>query len=138
MYDWEEYFKSVKKVPLITQQHHFVYTSEAKGTMTVRQHSDLSDVVHMLTTDLSFACEPPEIIVPDGLFLKQKWYLHDKICEYCPDDVKDLVCPKRSPVTSSPPGHEDPPPQKKDVPVDSGVGGHNRCIFPSLNPPTQD
>lgn len=40
--------------------------------------------------------EMPSIIIPKGLSLERRVYLHDKIREFCPEHVQDKVCPKPS------------------------------------------
>jgi len=36
----------------------------------------------------------PQQIIPPGLSEERKVYLYQKIREFCPDNVNDIVCPK--------------------------------------------
>ncbi len=33
------------------------------------------------------------MIIPPGLSLLRRWYIHDKIREFCQLEVRDVVCP---------------------------------------------
>ena len=44
--------------------------------------------------------DKPLSITPAGLSLERRRYLYENICEYCREDVQDLVCPN--------PTHEPP------------------------------
>ena len=94
MYDWVGFFAShLKKVLHITRQYHFEFHSTAPGTVLVREYSDSTEKNYQLTTDSFSPVELPEIITPPGLSLQRKWYLHNKIREFCHPDTRDLVCP---------------------------------------------
>ena len=162
MYDWAGFFGSLSKVPLITRQHHFRFTSDEPGVVKVKEYSDSTVVEHTLTSDANclakLATEFPETIAPKGLSLQRKWYLHDKIREFCPVETRDLVCPKPAtplhPTTPLPPPspHRPPPPLfVSSVPVGVHLpprktqervcslcrqSGHNRRTCPTAQ--TQD
>ena len=145
MYDWVGFFGShVKKVPQITQQHHFHFSAEVPGTVVIQKFSDSDSTKHTLTSDIALADQFPEIIVPPGLSLQRQWYLHDKIREFCPDHTKDIVCPKPSspqPIATPPPTSHSPPPPSSHPPRKGrvcglcGQNGHNRRTCPSINHP---
>ena len=35
----------------------------------------------------------PPVVLSFGLSLVRQWYLHSQFAEYCPDNVRDIVCP---------------------------------------------
>ena len=104
----------------------------------VRQYSD-SDENEFVVCEDNLAGFP-EAIQPTGLSLQRRWYLIDKICDFCPDDTKDLVCPKpqnpRQTATPLPPSTTDitsRPPPKSSIPSCGHCWqtGHNRRTCPS-------
>ena len=95
MYDWVGFFGSrLKKIPLITRQQHFQFTSSNKGTVKVREYSDSSVIDYKLTSDVTLAVEFPDNIISPGMSLQRQWYLHDKIGDFCSIDTRDVVCPR--------------------------------------------
>ena len=108
IFDWVGFFGShFMKIPKITRQHHFQFTAASPGTVTVKEYIDSLERQYTLTLDTSIAARNPEIIVPPGLSLKRRWYLHDKIREFCSEETEDIVCPRpESPCPQSTP----PPP----------------------------
>ena len=81
----------------------------------------------------------PEEIAPKGLSLERRWYLHDKIRDFCAEEYKDAVCPHPSQDLQSnspqapPCGNDDnPPPNKKRrVCGNCGLSGHNKRACPT-------
>ena len=151
MFDWVGFFGSrLNKIPLITRQHHFQFTSPSTGTVKVREYNDSSELEYELTSDVSVTAGIPDIISPPGLSLKRRWYLHDKIRAFCLPETKDLVCPQpNDPLprcTSQPPSPSLPSsshsgtthlPQKKGrVCGCCGELGHNRRTCPKLREPS--
>ena len=99
MYDWSSYFdEHTIKTALkgITKMHHFRFTKTHPGKVFVKnKSSDPERCINLLRESWSpTASEMPEEIVPRGLSLERRWYLHDKIREFCPEEMQDLVCPK--------------------------------------------
>jgi len=99
MYKWSEHFEDVTiKTALkgISRMHHFHFTSSAPGKVFVKDTLDdqersislLKSSWHPSSTDL------PTLIVPPGLSLERQYYLYDKIREFVPADLQDLVCPQ--------------------------------------------
>ncbi len=102
MYDWVGMFGShLKKIPLITRQHHFKFCTSIKGMVTFKEYSDSNETEYQLTSDVSLADDFPDVITPQGLPLQRQWYLHDKIRDFCSIDTRDLVCPRpETPLTT--------------------------------------
>ena len=143
-YDWAGYLASkLKRVPQIKKQHHFVFTSSKPGIVTIKEFTDTE------TTELRLLKDPrwtpsqefPEQIQPHGLSLERKWYLYDKIREFCSHETRDLVCPHpEHPRPSSTPAPSPPPPSplpSQIVPItlpqkrqricgSCGEAGHNK------------
>ena len=95
MFDWVDFFATrMKKIPLITQQHHFEFSVESPGVVSFRKSSDSSSRAFKLTSDTAFhSSDLPQVITPRGLTPQRKWYLWDKIREFCLEETKDVVCP---------------------------------------------
>ena len=77
---------------------HFRFTSSSPGKVFVRNACDATsnEKEINLLKDISWLPQPsslPSIVSPDGLSLQRQWYLYDKIREFCPLEVQDLVCP---------------------------------------------
>ena len=113
MYDWITFFEHyVIKSALkgIKSYSHFRFTSSQPGTLYVRKSCNIDDSnterkINLLK-DLSWrppSSDLPNTISPEGLSLTRQWYLYEKIREFCPPEVQDLVCPmprKRPPLPS--------------------------------------
>ena len=107
IYDWVGFFGSqMNKVPLITRQHHFNFSSDCPGTVIVREFSDSGETKFIITEDDSWGVKFPEVITPPGMTTQRQWYLYDKIRDYCSEEAKDLVCPK--PLVPRPRGNSQP------------------------------
>ena len=99
MYDWSSYFEDhTIKTALkgITKMHHFRFSKMDPGKVYVKNKStDPEWCINLLRHPWNpTAREMPQQIVPTGLSLERKKYLFDKIREFCPEDVQDLVCPE--------------------------------------------
>ena len=98
MYDWGSFFDDhTIKTALkgITKMHHFRFTNTHPGQTFVKNRS--CDVERLITIRKgnwqAAPDELPQLIRPQGLSLERRWYLFDKIREFCPEDVQDMVCP---------------------------------------------
>ena len=98
MYDWGSYFDdNTIKTALkgITKMHHFRFSNTHPGKVFVKSKS--SDSERLITlqkaTWAPTSDNLPNLIVPKGLSLERRSYLYDKIREYCPEEVRDIVCP---------------------------------------------
>ena len=109
-YNWIEYFEQhVIKNALrgIKKMAHFRFSADSPGCVFVKSCTDatterkikLLKDTSWLPDDSSF----PEEIIPNGLSLTRQWYLYDKIREFCPAEVQDIVCPlpRKRPSLSS-------------------------------------
>jgi len=100
MYNWSDYFedKTVKTaLKGITQMHHFKFLKTCPGKVKVKNTYDDNERTINLLKSSSWHPEPgelPDEIVPPGLSAERQWYLYDKIREFVPSEVQDLVCPK--------------------------------------------
>ena len=95
-YNWSAMFTGrLKKLKGIKKYHHFSITSTTPRSVCVKIESD-SDEEHIaLLTDHTWAPSQhnlPAVVVPSGLSIERQWYLHNHIAEYCPEEVRDVVC----------------------------------------------
>ena len=97
-YDWARMFAPhFSKLKNIKKYQHFSFDSSTPGIIQFRVKSDSE--VERIDLLKSAAWSPPasdlpEPVTPGGLSLERQWYLHNNIAEYCPDNVRDKVCPK--------------------------------------------
>ena len=100
MYDWSTYFEETTVITAlkgITQMHHFHFSRSHPGQVKVQNSTtDKWKTINLLKDPSWRPSDLPEKIIPPGLSLESQWYLHDKIREFCPEECRDLVCPKPS------------------------------------------
>ena len=97
MYDWASFLQPhFNKVAQIKQFHHFSMSARAPGKLRVKKEAEGEEQeLTLLRGDwLPRADTLPAVIQPPGLPLARQQYLFEKIRPYCPDSVKDIVCPK--------------------------------------------
>jgi len=99
-YNWSALF-DVKALALkgITKYHHFRFSVGHPGSVFVKVSIDDNEQEIKLLSDKTWRPSKddlPSIINPPGLSLERQWYLFNKIREFCPEETKDLVCPKPS------------------------------------------
>ena len=96
MYNWSQDATIKTSLKGITQMHHFHFKASHSGKVFVRNSINDSEKSINLVKVLSWSTsmtDVPEPIVPAGITLEQRWYLFDKIHEYWPTEVQDIVCP---------------------------------------------
>ena len=101
IYDWSSFFDShtiQTSLKGISKMQHFRFTADHPGYVFVKNSSDAKTETKIkLLKDMSWNPHKnflPEQITAPGLSLERQWYLYQKIREFCPDEVKDLVCPQ--------------------------------------------
>ena len=98
MYNWSNYFDEVAvKTALkgITQMYHFHFTSKHPGKVFVKNNiNDDERCINLLRDPSWRPSQLPQLLTPPGLSLERQHYLYDKIREFCPEECRDLVCPK--------------------------------------------
>ena len=100
MYDWSNFFEShtIKSaLKGISKMQHFRFTADHPGYVFVKSSSDSPETKIKLLKDTTWKPDKhvlPEVITAPGLSVERQWYLFNKIREFCPDEVKDLVCPQ--------------------------------------------
>ena len=100
-YNWSDFFDQhmvQSALKGISQMHHFRFCVSNPGVVYVKNACDEDEkAIKLLKTPWQPTFNNmPEIIQPPGLTLERQWYLFNKIREFCPDDTKDIVCPKPS------------------------------------------
>lgn len=97
MYDWASFFgEHFRKVPRMKSYHHFTFTADNPGKVTLKLFSDSESIQYNLLRNTEWvpsASVLPEIIPPAGLSPQRQWYLYDQIREFCREGTEDLVCP---------------------------------------------
>ena len=119
-HNWASHFApNFKKIPSIKKYHHFKMSSSYPGMVFVKEHADSAEVqFNLLKHPWSPRSEDlPDTISPQGLSAERQWYLYEQIRPFCPEEAKDLTCPRprcAKPGRSTPfPGPT--PPKRKRV-----------------------
>ncbi len=99
--DWSDWFlKYFRKLPGITNYHHFHINSKKPGIVTVKETIDGPEEEFMLLKaefpyDFNTRPRLPRRLEPSGLSPERSWYLYDKIREFIPSiEDKDKTCPE--------------------------------------------
>ena len=97
-YDWAAMFAPhFRKLKHIKSYHHFYFDSSTPGVVHFKAASDSKEeriVLQKNTVWCPTSSDVPERVTPAGLSLERQWYLYNTIAEYCPEAVRDKVCPK--------------------------------------------
>ena len=100
MFDWSGFFEEhTVKTALkgITKMHHFRFSKSHPGKVMVKNGIDEPEqMINLLKPSSSWqpkSDDLPNLLVPPGLSAERQWYLYEKIKEFCPHDVQDIVCP---------------------------------------------
>jgi len=121
-YDWQEYFKAFcTKVKGIKKLHHLRFDSASPGYILVKEKAGSTEVKRYILKVKSWspkADQLPPILPPSGLSNQRQWYLYNKIREFCPENLKDITCPRPSapPEASSPSRSLSPTPPPSPTP----------------------
>ena len=115
MYDWQEYFKTFcTKVTGIKKLHHLRFESASPGCIFEKERAGSTEVKRSILKDKTWspkADQLPPVLPPSGLSIQRQWYLYNKIREFCPENFKDVTCPR--PTASL----EDPAPSRSPSPT---------------------
>ena len=97
MYDWTSFFREhFRNVPQLKRFHHFSFSAESPGVVSIKEYSDSASTTFMMLLDKEWqpaVDELPTPITPVGLPLARQFYLYDQIREYCRDGTEVFVCP---------------------------------------------
>ena len=97
-YNWTAMFAGhLKKLKNIKKYQHFTISASSPGSVSFKLESDSVGESISLLIDNTWKPSPdilPSAIQPTGLPLERQWYLHNQIAEYCPEEVRDVVCPR--------------------------------------------
>ena len=86
-----------RKLKNIKSYHHFRFDSSTPGAVHFKATSESEEEIIDLLKNKDWSptlSDLPEPIPPAGLSLERQWYLYNTIAEYCPEAVRDKVCPK--------------------------------------------
>ena len=86
----------LRKLKNIKWYQHFSFQCSSPGVVTMKLPSDTEEESIVLLVDRDW--EPvssslPPLVLPNGLSDERQVYLHDVIHEYCPEEVRNRVCP---------------------------------------------
>ena len=132
-YDWATFLgQHFKNVPHLKTFHHFSFSSEMPGVVTMKQFSDSVGVSFTMLDDEEWcagADELPPVIKPVGFSPTRQWYLYRQIREFCRDGTEDLTCPKPfMPIANSPnQSEEEEECDERDVPQPKRVCRCGKC-----------
>ena len=97
-HDWKAFlsphFRTIRN---LKTYHHFRFSSETPGVVFVKEHEYTAEHEIVLLNDASWKpteTQLPPIIDPPGLSLDRQWYLYNSIRQFCPEQVRDDVCPR--------------------------------------------
>lgn len=97
VYDWVTFFEPYfKKIPGISNFHHFRFPKEHPGMVFCRTHVHSPEIEFQILKDpavKSTAHNLPRVIVPVGLNEERKRYLYRKIRNFCRPGTENLVAP---------------------------------------------
>lgn len=99
--DWSNWLlKYFRKLPNLTNYHHFSMSRTKPGVVTVKERLDAPEEEHVLL-QRRFPYGPnkpprlPRQLHPTGLSLERAWYLYEQIREYIPSESdREQTCPK--------------------------------------------
>lgn len=100
-YAWKKWLsKYFRKMPSISNYHHFYMDSSNPGVVTAKRYVDSKqETFELLKKNADYSALSdgsifPKEIIPAGLSPERQWYLYDKIREHIPDPVdKDVTAP---------------------------------------------
>ena len=97
IHDWAAFLNPhFLKVKNIKTFHHFKLSCDTPGLVVAKTSaSGMEQEIKMLHDGWNpHMTTLPAVIPPPGLPLVRQQYLFEKIRPYCPESVRDLVCPK--------------------------------------------
>ena len=99
-YNWSEFFDNImmkSALKGISRLHQFRFSAARHGKVYVKESSSAAEREITLVCDDSWQPSPDELppfVTPNGLSAERQQYLFEKIREFCPNDKKDIVCPR--------------------------------------------
>ena len=97
-YDWSSFLgKYMNKAPKMKSYHHFTFSSDSPGIVTLKQYSDSVSTTFSILKNSEWvpsAQDLPPTIPPSGLSNNRLWYLYRQIREFCREGTEDQTCPK--------------------------------------------
>ena len=97
-YDWTGYLAPYfRKIKSLKTYHHFTFESHCLGDILLKTTSQdpVKKERHLRSVDHTVVPSAlPPTIQPCGLTNERQWYLFDKIREFCPEQCRDITCPR--------------------------------------------
>ena len=106
MYDWASHFQPYfRTLHGIKKHHHFLFSKSAPHIVRIQQYSDTTETEYPLLSDTTWIPsidKLPQIITPTGLSAERQLYLYQKIREFCREEIRDIVFPRPSSLSTPP------------------------------------
>ena len=113
-YDWQHLFNTFyTKVKGIKKLHHLRFDSAFPGYIFTKERAGSTEEKRSLLKVSSWSPsvdELPPVLHPSGLSNQRQLYLFEKIREFCPEDLKDITCPRPADQLEDLPPSPSPPP----------------------------
>ena len=99
IYDWATHFNDhFKAIPNIKRFHHFHFNKASPRIVQIREFSDSPTVPLTIIKNVNWTPSYenlPSIIKPTGLSEERQVYLYQRLREFCPVELQDIVylCP---------------------------------------------
>ena len=124
-YNWTDMFAgNLCKLKNLKAQRHFRFDAATPGVVYTKVASDATEESVDLLINRDWAPSQstlPTLVPPNGLSQERQQYLHDTIREYCPEEVRDRVCPR--PTVRPPPPTSDSLSSSGQLPSSSTSSG---------------
>ena len=129
-YDWAAMLgRHLRKIKGMKKFRHFRFDSSTPGVIHVRHEAEGVETTLDLGLDPDWAPSSrvlPHVLPPSGLSFERRTYLYEKIREFVPEELRDVVCRRPEHTTTTitttpglPEEEEDQPPVKRAVSVAS-------------------
>ena len=115
--------RHLRKIKGVKKFRHFRFDSSTPGVVHVRHEAEGVETTLDLGLDPDWAPSSrvlPHVLPPSGLSFERRTYLHEKIREFVPEELRDVVCrrPEHTTTTTTttpglPEEEEDQPPVKR-------------------------
>ena len=146
MYNWVNHFNHhFRQLQNIKSYHSFHFSCSFPGQVAVKEYSDSEEKIFTLLVDdwNPVFTVLPEVIKPEGLSEERQLYLYNNIRPFCREEVRDIVFPPPTPITSPPspplathnstllsPPTSTPPNKRRRICSSCGNTGHNKRTCP--------
>ena len=125
-YDWAAMLgRHLRKIKGVKKFRHFRFDSSTPGVVHVHHKAEGVETTHDLGLDPDWVPSSRvlhHVLPPSGLSFERRTYLYEKIRQFVPEELRDVVCrrPENTTITPGlPEEEEDQPPVKRPISVAS-------------------